>query len=305
MPPISKDAPENLRPYIFHGVDLQYRNGDRQATADCPFCGREGKFTVEIATGKFRCFVCAEGNEKGGGNATVFIRQLWKLSFDATKPEDYQELANERGFLYFETPMYWEFARSIITGNWLIPGYNVGGSMVGLYQRIEMNPKPKLLPTPTLGHSLHGVNLYDAGKPIVYLCEGPWDGPAFWEVLGHAKSSESGLVATANQANSLLAEANVLAVPGCETFFDSWLPLFAGKIVNLMFDNDHERKHPKTGKRVAPAGYNGMRRIAGILSGAKEPPEEINYLAWGGERGWNPDLPSGFDLRDALIKGKG
>jgi hypothetical protein len=82
-------------------------------------------------------------------------------------------------------------------------------------------------------------------------------------------------------------------------FFESWLPLFAGKVVNLMFDNDHERTNKKTGALIAPGALNGMKTVTRILSEASEPPESIHYLKWS-EQGWDPDLPSGYDVRDFL-----
>ena len=67
--------------------------------------------------------------------------------------------------------------------------------------------------------------------------------------------------------------ASVLAVPGCSTFFESWLPLFAGKRVRLMYDSDHPRQHPKTGQAIPPGGFEGMRRVAGVMAAAKEGPD--------------------------------
>ncbi len=39
----------HLRPYTFHGVDLCVSG--THAIGDCPFCGSEGRFSVEISTG--------------------------------------------------------------------------------------------------------------------------------------------------------------------------------------------------------------------------------------------------------------
>ena len=64
MPVASKQRPNHLRPYVFHGLDLRHRDGDRNASGDCPWCGREGKFSVEVETGLWRCWVCAEGSSR-------------------------------------------------------------------------------------------------------------------------------------------------------------------------------------------------------------------------------------------------
>lgn len=51
------DKPEKLKPYLFHGVNLNWTSGQQtgEATGQCPFCGREDKFTVNIETGQYRC----------------------------------------------------------------------------------------------------------------------------------------------------------------------------------------------------------------------------------------------------------
>ncbi len=293
-----KIHPEKLRPYLFHGVSLHWKEGDREAVGECPFCGRP-KFCVNVKTGKWGCWTCGGDTEKGGGNALTFIRQLWKASDDATTK--YDTLADNRKLLQADTLIHWGVARSIVTDNWLVPGYSAKGKLTQLYQYIRFQDRMKLLLTPTLGHRLHGVNLYDVKKSTVYLCEGPWDAMALWEVLGQCKETPQGLAPTANRDKSYLADANVLAAPGCLVFFDDWLPLFADKFCVLMYDNDHPRKHPKTGKEIAPAGLVGMQRVAASLSKAKKPPTTIAYHRWG-DGGFTPDLPHGYDVRDCLTQ---
>ncbi len=78
------ERPAALRPYAFHGVALEYAAGAKQATGDCPFCGRAGKLTIEAATGLWKCWVCAAGNSRGGGNLLTFLRLLWDRSDAAT-----------------------------------------------------------------------------------------------------------------------------------------------------------------------------------------------------------------------------
>ncbi len=294
----TKTLPKVLQPYFAHGLDLDWREGAEEATGDCPFCAREGKFSVSAKTGLWRCYVCNAGTQDGGGNATIFLRELWSVSEDGTK--EYAELRDQRELLEEDTLIHWGVCRSAVTNQWLVPGFSVEAQLRQLYRYMKIKNRWKLLGTPTLGHQLHGVDLYHKDRPVVFLCEGPWDAMALWEVLGRCKEdNDEKLRPTANWKKSLLAEANILAVPGCTTFFEKWLPLFAGKTVNLMFDNDHPRKHPKTGKQLKPAGLDGMRKVTGMLSSAKEPPKAINYLRWG-EKGWNPDLPSGHDVRDTL-----
>ncbi len=302
MPKIQSD-PDALRPYLFHGIDLQWTVGGKEATGECPFCGRE-KFSVSLETGQWCCF---KGSCDETGNAYTFLRKLCALCFDATDILTYNHLATDRG-INADTLFKWYLCQGQ-DGNWLVPGYNEKGALMQLYKYVRTEKGKRLLPTPGLkrdktSHQLHGVNLYNKDNAIVYLCEGPWDAMILWEALGACKVIEGpegqvDLVRTASPEASLLGNASVLAVPGAMVFREAWCSLFAGKVVNLMYDNDHERKHPKAGNPIKPAGLEGMKRVAGILSSSKEPPLEINYLAWGAS-GSNTSLPHGYDVRDAL-----
>lgn len=277
MPKVD-DVPEQLKPYLVHGLDLQWKSGDKEAVCECPWCGRS-KFSVNLETGLWRCWVCAEGTEKGGGNARVFVRVLHRMSYELQ--QDYSELIADRRLLDAVGLTMWGCCRSLITGEWLIPGYGVDGALNQLYRYSRAGERMVLMPTTSLGQYLFGMEQYDATKPIVDLCEGYWDGVAWWERLAQTKLTDEGFQLTGNIENSLLAERNVLAVPGCSIFREDWTPLFSGKIVNLLYDNDHPGTHPKTGQQTPPGALTNMQRVAGILSSSKEPPKEINFKKWG------------------------
>ena len=85
MPKIVDDTPEGLRPYLYHGVELVWKETSKQAEGQCPFCGVD-KFSVEIETTKYRCFRCGES-----GNNYEFIRWIWDQSYGATM--EYEGLA--------------------------------------------------------------------------------------------------------------------------------------------------------------------------------------------------------------------
>lgn len=327
MPKLN-EQPESLRPYLFHGVRLSWAEGDKEALGDCPWCGREGKLSINIPTGQWRCFVCNEGQEKEdksirGGNHRVFIRMLWERSFDSTKPDDYKALAAERGLLLPSTLVEWQLAKSTLTKNWILPGYNSDGVMTGLYQYVSNGSRRFWLPTPTLGHHLFGRHLFVPEHELIYLCEGLWDSTAWWEVLSMVKPSGDGngnsyYVPTASREASLLSCENVLGIAGCQTFNEAWIPLFRGKVVCLMCQNDHEKRMcgecrksyslhvhqrcPSCGSVsvsetvVAPASYAGMERVSKLIAPVAE---AVYYLHWG-ENGYNPSLPTGYDLRDEI-----
>lgn len=323
MPQIVK-VPQSLKPYTWHGLDLTVNDTETQATGDCPWCGKEGKFSVEIATGKWRCFSCNEGsNDNGtaisGGNSHTFLRLLWDYSSKQEHvciEERLQLLADERRIALSTLRRWGVVNSSLIDDDFLVPGYGTKGNINQLYRyrRIFKDGRWKrvLWATPKHGvkdgsnqevyHTLFGLNpaLYDTGKPTIYLCEGPWDAMALWQALRQLKWTNgpgSELVKTSNESKSLLADTNVLAVPGCTTFKASWCEVFGGKKVVLLFDNDHPRTI--NGRNVMGGGYAGMVSVARQLQSANQPPESINYLCWS-KNGFDPELPSGYDVRDML-----
>ena len=270
--------PDSLRPYTFHGVGK-----------DCPMCGH-GRGFNPTKDGVYHCFSCGVK-----GNAITFVRWLHDESEKRTKTVDYLSLMKDRRLLNPDTLMAWGVVRSVLTGDWLVPGYKIDGTLYQLYRYMIIDGRKKLWPTPTLGHQLHGVNLFSRDKPEVYICEGPWDAMTLWEVLGQTKRGEKGVTTTANRERSMLSRANVLAVPGCNVFKEEWLSPFAGKEVYLVYDSDYPRKDQ------GPAGYGGMKRVAKLLLGAREGPKRVKYISWG-KGGFDPLLPSGYDVRDALSK---
>lgn len=297
-------TPKTLRPYTFHGLDLQYREGVKQVNTDCPFCGRENKFSVNVDTGVWRCLVCASGSDKGGGNAYTFLRLLWGLSEKNTNGQ-HKDLANNRKLLYPETLLYWGVVMSPLSGEWLVPGYAPDGKMNQLYRygKDYKTQKRALMATSEMGHQLFGVDKFDPRKSTVYITEGPWDAMALWETMRYSKFTEEGLASTGSGGASLIADANILATPGCNVFNEQWLPLFVGKRVIFMFDNDHPREANGTLPAAEPAGYAGTKRAVTILSKGEDPPTEVLFLRWGKD-GYDPKLPSGHDVRDSLTEGK-
>ena len=298
-------VPKGLKAYLFHGLSLNWREGEEQAVGDCFLCGSEGKFSVEVSTSKFRCFKCGET-----GNSIGMVRRLYVLSYERTTTDEYLELGREKG-IEAETLIHWGVARSLTTGLFLAPGYNAAGAISTVYQYSPLTRRPGAkrvwMATPGLSHGLYGVNLYDKSKPIIYLCEGLFDGMALWETLNKARwmdsEDPSPLVSTSDPSRNLLAKSNVLAAPGCEVFNEKWSVLFTGKGVNLAYDNDYPKVNEETGITIEPAGFRGMKKVTSVLlsGGDKLAPKEIAFVRWGSEGdGWNLNLPDGFDTRDAL-----
>lgn len=289
-----------LKPYKFHGVEVDWDGKSKHAVGTCPFCDTADKFSLVVdpkspKQGLWRCLVCGTGSEKLGGNLKTFLRLLWQHSDKQTT--GYTVLAKDRKVCYPETLMQWGVAKSIVTGHWLIPGYNVQGNIDQVYKYVKTAKGMRLLATPTVGHQLFGV--YQSTKQYVFLCEGPWDAIVLWEALKGCRMGEHGIEPTANPNDSFLSEASVLAVPGCTTFLEEWLPLFAGKTVIVMFDNDHPKHNSKTNATMPPAGFTGLKRAIKLLTSTSRQPDVIKYLHWG-DNGYDPEQPDGYDVRDVL-----
>lgn len=290
------DIPRNLRPYIFHGLDL-VDAPDGETKGDCPFCGNDNSFYVNIEKGTAHCWSCtiSSETEKGGCNPVTFLRRLWTDSDKRTNGET-TEFAKERGLLYPDTLTHWGVVRSTISRDWLIPGYNLEGALCQLYRRLRTHERYELRPTPTLPHQMHGLPLFDKKKNTIYLHESWGNALAFWEIARNCKL-EDGALTTATEAHSLLKNANVLAVANCGAVgepFAKFLSLFAGKRVVLMFDNDHPKNNSPDG-----AGLAATKRAVKLLLNAEKPPKSIEFLSWGAD-GWHPDLADGYDVRDHL-----
>lgn len=298
MPKADANTPPHLKPYLFHGIQLETREGADEANGDCPWCGKENKLYVSVKDGLWQCKSCIAGTDKGGGNVYTFLRMLWGRSMEKTS--DYSWLLNHRKLLRADTLTSWGVCKSYTTNEWLVPGYSPEGKLTQLYRYCKESKtgKYRLFATPELHHAIHGRDLWDQSKPDVYVCEGPWDGMALWETMRQLKrQDDGGLVRTASDAVSLAGPANILAVPGANVFPDAWSSLLKGKNVTLMFDSDHEREHE--GRKIEGAGFAGARRVAQTLGRAEEQPKLIQYLNWG-PKGYDPDLPSGHDVRDFI-----
>ena len=294
-----QETPKTLEPYLSSGLDLDWSDGE-EAIGECPFCSKP-KFSVNIKKGTYRCWSCATGTNKGGGNAETLMEKLWDAFDEDTK--DYGRLASLRN-LDASTLMQWGACFSYLRHCWMIPGYNIQGKVRQLYRYVKIKGKRRLLGTKGLSHGLFGVGLFDKSKHTTYICEGPWDAMALWEVLSQSRFDVTGekLEITHNIGGSLLADANVLAVPGCNVFKPRWSKLFDGQEVFLCYDNDHPLKNPKTGKVIKPGALLGLELVAKTLN----KPKSIDYLHWGagGDTYHNLGLNNGYDLCDAIGRGK-
>lgn len=183
--PVARSAPiteadNRLRPYAFHGVHLS--TGTTHALGDCPFCTREAKFCVDLASGLWRCLVCGTGTERGGGNGLVFTRLIHETASQAnvaTGNEFLAAVAADRRLLSANTVAAWGVCPAR-DGTWLVPGYAADGRLDQVYRRIRILEKGewvwRLLPTPGIwpegkSHALHlPANDFNPTCETLYVC---------------------------------------------------------------------------------------------------------------------------------------
>lgn len=290
----SPAAADKLRPLEFLGVEFVRSMG--RAVGTCPFCDKP-KLYGAPDTGQWQCKVCGRQ-----GNALTFVRELWEIS--SSSCVQLTVLATERR-INESALVAWGVRFSTTCGAYVVPGFDATGKLMQLYKRSRVYHKGewvwRLLPVPGLwpdgkSHALHmAPGDLDAGRSEVYLCEGPWDGAAWWAAGGAYKrtSDPAVLDPTGSRSASILSDANVFAQPGCGVFKDSWMPLFRDKRVVLCQDSDHPvERHGK----VTTAGRDAAERTARLLKGVAK---SVDWVRWG-EAGFDPDKPSGHDVRDEL-----
>lgn len=323
LPPRTPNEPLKIKPYTYHGVEFHKRDS-KEWVGTCPFCTKP-KFYVDSETGRSDCKVChweQQYKEAGvSGNGYGFLKFLWRVSYDACKEIDYQWLAEYR-FLEPNMIRQWGVCKSLTTGEWLVPGYGVDkepngqANIVQLYKYIrQKDGHHELWPTPGFAESedgSHGIVLprsCNNTSTTVYCAEGVWDAIALSSalrtndpsVLRGGKGSSTGLWSESDKGYV----PPVVAVPGAGIFNKRWTKYTAGKYVVFLYDNDHPKLNEQT-KTYSQAGYQGTKRAAGIVSSPElGEAASVSWLDWNLDgKGYDPDLPNKYDVRDWLTKDK-
>lgn len=281
----SNDTPDFLRPFAFHGIEFTSKSG-KQRIANCPLCMRDGRFFVNEVSGLWDCKKCGET-----GNITSFLTKFWTMADKATR--NYAALSSSRQIVQGDTVMRFGAVMNPITGEWILPGYDIKGKIVTLYRYSRMEGKQRLLATPTLDHGLHFADLPTNDTDTVFITEGPWDAMVLWEVFNSTKVGGSGYQLTASPNDSLNKTYSVLGPPGCNVWKEQWNPLVRGRNVVICFDSDY----PKTrsdGIIVPPAGWANALKLRDKLTNVAK---SVRVILWGPD-GYDPNRPAGYDLRD-------
>jgi hypothetical protein len=288
--PKFEDLPEKIKPFVFHGMIVAH--GKKESKSDCPICGREDHFFIKTATGQYDCKRCGSK-----GNIAVFLATLWELSYEKTTTKDYAPLAKERGIPASEL-REWGVAKSIIGDDWLIPAYNTDGKLANVYKVVKDHEgKWRALGTPGCKAHPFGTALLNKNQTFVYVTEGPWDGMAWRDALKQTRlKKDGGFVKTQDESRAMIQTHGVMSSPGAGTFNEDWFDHLQDlDAAFLCYDNDHPKKTP-AGNIIKP-GWDGMKRVVKLCSESAKQPRELYRLTWG-PKGYDTELPSGYDLRD-------
>lgn len=261
---------------------------DEMAQGDCPFCDKEdhlflryhgskdrgnGSFSVP---GHWSCKVCGSK-----GAIPSFLTAMIQAGKESTPSEAYRELWDKKRIPPAVAKLC-SVVKSHLTEEWLIPTISVKSQVSNIHRWIE--PHNRLIGCPTLDVDVLGRQFLPTEQRTrpLWIAEGHWD----WLILEHLFRSTGSR-----------EEVDIIGVTGANTFKHDWLSLLIRReSVITLFDNDHQKIHPKTG-HVSQAGKDGIKRIRTMIEGMldEERPLKHEYLHW-------PDgLADGFDIRDLYI----
>jgi len=255
---------------------------------------------VVTATGQWRCVRCEES-----GNIYNFLQKLHIDALADTKEADYEDLGTIKN-INPASLRTWGFAKSPLTGEWLIPCYNEKDNLANLYRVADMDGKLRPLSTPGCKPHPFGTRSLQKGQTRRFVLEGAWDGLRFYDILNSYRQSGGRYTRTGDPAQAIIRSIGVFAVPGSGTFMDSGVALLAKIEGVLVFDNDYPTLHPvskepikRNGKLVIP-GWDGQQKAIEVIQNAKERPTALQQMKWSPTGAYNDQLPKGFDVSDLI-----
>lgn len=256
-----REVPANIKPFIFHGVDLSPAGSQYQG--DCPLCGKESHFYVNPKTGLWDCKVCGES-----GNADSFLLKLWRESLRQTTNADYAELSEDRG-IPARVLKACGLAVSVINNRWLIPSRKPPANAKGI-PNLCLCDNATLRPYSTAERKqqlMRPANKnQDAGT--LWICEGQWDAMALQGVLQRVKAD-----------GKPLSDTNaVVGLPGAKSAHELLTDQCKGKDVKIVLDNDK----------------SGREGTEGIIKTLGDRPASVEAIQW------DEGLPEKYDVRDLV-----
>lgn len=244
-----------LRCFIQHGFTTTGTSGN-QVYGRCPFCGKDRHFYVNPENKAWDCKRCGE---KGGFQ--TFLDKIAAQSSGTFDEEAAGRLVTSRGISQ-ETFEHFGIGYSHLTDTYTVPVWDMKRAHVW---DLRFYRDGKLFSTAGCHVGLFGWwGLSDAWD-TAYICEGEWDGMAWWEVLNSTQR---------------LAKSLVVAVPGAGTFKAEWATHFKGKKVVVLYDNDKP-------------GRDGSLKVYNLL---KASVADLKFVHWSEKH------EQGFDIRDLYVK---
>ncbi len=259
-------------PYEQHGVEIMGRTAEGGGIGNCPWCrdrsgsSKRGMRTFFIrADGEvWDCKTCGRR-----GNLSVFFLHMFRHNASYAPIKILNGLSVDRGGLEVRTFRSWGVG-------WNGSRYTYPAWIASERDRVEiLAPSDIRLyrtskrPVSSVGGHAGLIMPVRKGEAEfrnskrIYVCEGEWDGMAWWEAL-----------------RSQGIEDDVVAVPGATIFPQKTLGLFKNKEVVFLYDNDE-------------AGQLGCERAWTKLQGIASSMKRIK---------WKEGLSNGWDVRDAYTK---
>lgn len=230
--------------FFVHGVEntdvLGGSNQDELIT-DCPFCGKERHFYINVESKLWNCKVCDKK-----GHFLKFLEEISIRNSNNITSEQYQELAIHR-----ELPVEAFYGHGIgYDGEkYTFPIYDYRGRFQDLRcYRLKFGKKTTMMSTKGTQTCLfRSEHLPTDLVAPVFLAEGEFDAIALnWLLM---KIKKPGIV---------------LGVPGATTFKSEWVDWFSSRKVHVMYDNDN-------------AGMEGEMRVHAMLESVAS---SLTYLYW-------------------------
>jgi|688.fasta_scaffold50389_4 hypothetical protein len=273
------DSVDYQKSFEFHYVNLK-KNGKNQCLGDCPFCGKTGHFFVQNTTGKWDCKRCGES-----GNLYTFMTRLHQQYMENMSDSDFEIISGLRGEFLPPELLKKHGVCLDVSGNVVIPYRKPGAENLTNLKIWDINSK-KSYNTPNC-MSLYYVSWNNDNSGPIYVCEGEWDALALVHLFNASKQ---------NSINH-----SIVAVPGANTFKESWSKVFDGREAILLYDNDHDKKMKNSDKTFNPA-KDGMERAAGIITkNAKDKLHtSVSMIDWTRHAGYEK-LSDGYDIRDYVM----
>lgn len=252
--------------YEQHGAKLSNPTGDGERHGTCPFC-RTRKSSTSKGAGKF--YVRADGEVwsckacSRSGNRQTFMAQITDWHVKNTTPAMLRALSADRGAIEVGTLRQWGIGFD--GSQYVYPAWSTrpGGALcVSDARRYTLGGRPMSTTGATAGLMMPTNKGLPAlqGTPTLWVCEGEWDGMAWFETL-----------------RGMNVQDDVVAVPGASTLPQKMLGIFHKRHVRLLYDNDN-------------AGREGMARAADKIKSAGA--ASVCVITW------PKGTVDGFDIRD-------